>query len=83
MDRLGRADLGRFQLALNLDRPSAVLHRELLLRRQDERPTAISCEIKYGKSIPNGDPDHTGTIERISELKADRHKGDDHGERGS
>src|SRR5262249_61820101 len=71
-----------YVLALSLNRPSAVLYRELLLWRQDERPTAISRKIKYGKRIPDRDPDHTRPIKRIGELEADRHEGDDHGERG-
>src|SRR5262249_15623814 len=71
-----------YVLALSLNRPSAMLYRELLLWRQDERPTAISREIKDSKRIPNRDPDHTRPIKRIGELEADRHQGDDHGERG-
>src|SRR5262249_2832506 len=60
----GPLSLGRSQLRL------AMLHRELLLWRQNQRLTSVDCEIEYGNRVPDRYSDNAGAANRVSELEA-------------
>src|SRR5690349_2752528 len=63
--------------------PLAMLHGELLLRREHERPSPMGREVENGERVPDRHPDHAGSIEGIGKLEADSHERDDHRERRS